>query len=61
MRKVKIDIAATGGEFKKCYKGEADVSYASRPIIKKEMAECIMTDIYSLKLQKAYTHFTNTN
>ena len=38
--KVTVGISGTGGGFKKFCRGETDVSDASRPILKEEMADC---------------------
>ena len=38
--KVTVGISGTGGGFKKFCRGETDVSNASRPILKQEMADC---------------------
>jgi phosphate transport system substrate-binding protein len=37
---VTVGISGTGGGFKKFCRGETDLANASRPISKKEMAEC---------------------
>ena len=38
--RVTVGISGTGGGFKKFCRGETDVSDASRPITKSEMADC---------------------
>lgn len=56
--KVTIGIAGTGGGFKKFCKGETDISDASRPILKKEMAECTKNGITYMELPVAFDAIT---
>ena len=56
--KFTIGIAGTGGGFKKFCKGETDISDASRPILKKEMAECNKNGVYYLELPVAFDALT---
>lgn len=56
--KFTIGIAGTGGGFKKFCKGETDISDASRPILKKEMAECSKNGIYYMELPVAFDAVT---
>ncbi len=52
--KVTVGISGTGGGFKKFYRGEIDISNASRPILKKEMEECEKNGIEYIELPIAY-------
>lgn len=56
--KFTIGIAGTGGGFKKFCKGETDISNASRPILKKEMAECSKNGVYYMELPVAFDAVT---
>lgn len=56
--KFTIGIAGTGGGFKKFCKGETDISDASRPILKKEMAECAKNGVYYMELPVAFDAIT---
>lgn len=56
--KVTVGIAGTGGGFKKFCKGETDISDASRPILKKEMAECTKNGISYMELPVAFDAIT---
>lgn len=56
--KVTVGIAGTGGGFKKFCKGETDISDASRPILKKEMAECAKNGISYMELPVAFDAIT---
>lgn len=56
--KITIGIAGTGGGFKKFCKGETDISNASRPILKKEMAECAKNGVTYLELPIAFDAIT---
>jgi phosphate transport system substrate-binding protein len=56
--KVTIGISGTGGGFKKFCKGETDISNASRPILKKEMAECAKNGITYIELPIAFDAIT---
>lgn len=56
--KVTVGIAGTGGGFKKFCKGETDISDASRPILKKEMAECAKNGISYMELPVAFDAVT---
>ncbi|MBM4278843.1 MAG: PstS family phosphate ABC transporter substrate-binding protein [Deltaproteobacteria bacterium] len=52
--KVTVGISGTGGGFKKFYRGETDLSNASRPISKKEMESCKEGGIEYIELPIAY-------
>lgn len=52
--KVTVGISGTGGGFKKFSRGEIDISDASRPITKKEMADCKEVGIDYIELPIAY-------
>jgi phosphate transport system substrate-binding protein len=52
--KVTVGISGTGGGFKKFSRGEADISDASRPIVKKEMDACKEAGIEYIELPVAY-------
>jgi phosphate transport system substrate-binding protein len=56
--KVTVGISGTGGGFKKFCRGETDVSDASRPILKEEMAECARNGIRYVELPVAYDALT---
>ncbi|MBY0572696.1 MAG: PstS family phosphate ABC transporter substrate-binding protein [Undibacterium sp.] len=56
--KVTLGFAGTGGGFKKFCKGETDISGASRPILKSEMAECAKNGIRYLELPVALDALT---
>ena len=56
--KVTVGISGTGGGFKKFCRGETDVSNASRPITKKEMADCKEAGIAYLEMPVAYDALT---
>jgi phosphate transport system substrate-binding protein len=56
--KVTVGISGTGGGFKKFCRGETDVSNASRPILKAEMAECSKTGIEYIELPVAFDALT---
>jgi phosphate transport system substrate-binding protein len=56
--KVTVGISGTGGGFKKFCRGEIDVSNASRPITRKEMAECKSAGIAYLEMPVAYDALT---
>jgi phosphate transport system substrate-binding protein len=56
--KITIGISGTGGGFKKFCKGETDISNASRPILKKEMAECEKNGIRYIELPIAFDAIT---
>jgi phosphate transport system substrate-binding protein len=51
--KVTVGISGTGGGFKKFCRGETDISNASRPITKSEMADCKKAGIEYLELPVA--------
>jgi phosphate transport system substrate-binding protein len=55
---VTVGISGTGGGFKKFCRGETDVSDASRPILKEEMAECAKNGIRYVELPIAYDALT---
>ena len=56
--KVTVGISGTGGGFKKFCRGEIDVSNASRPILKAEMAECQKAGIEYFELPVAFDALT---
>jgi phosphate transport system substrate-binding protein len=56
--KVTVGISGTGGGFKKFCRGETDVSDASRPITKKEMAACKQTGVEYIEMPVAYDALT---
>ena len=56
--KVTVGISGTGGGFKKFCRGELDLSNASRPISKSEMAECAKTGIRYLEMPVAFDALT---
>jgi phosphate transport system substrate-binding protein len=56
--KVTVGISGTGGGFKKFCRGETDVSNASRPILKAEMAECAKAGIEYIELPVAFDALT---
>ena len=56
--KVTVGISGTGGGFKKFCRGETDVSNASRPILKAEMAECAKLGIEYIELPVAFDALT---
>src|SRR5687767_5791440 len=56
--KVTVGISGTGGGFKKFCRGETDVSNASRPILKAEMADCQKAGIEYFELPVAFDALT---
>src|SRR5215213_442168 len=56
--KVTVGISGTGGGFKKFCRGETDISNASRPILKAEMAECAKTGVEYVELPVAFDALT---
>jgi phosphate transport system substrate-binding protein len=56
--KVTVGISGTGGGFKKFCRGETDVSGASRPILKAEMADCAKAGIEYFELPVAFDAIT---
>ncbi len=56
--KVTVGISGTGGGFKKFCRGETDISDASRPILKAEMAICKQAGIQYYELSVAYDALT---
>jgi phosphate transport system substrate-binding protein len=56
--KVTVGISGTGGGFKKFCRGETDISDASRPILREEMAECAKHGIKYIELPIAYDALT---
>jgi phosphate transport system substrate-binding protein len=56
--KVTVGISGTGGGFKKFCRNEIDVSNASRPILKAEMAECKTAGIEYYELPVAFDALT---
>lgn len=55
---VTVGISGTGGGFKKFCRGETDVSNASRPITKSEMADCAKAGIRYIELPVAFDALT---
>jgi len=56
--KVTVGISGTGGGFKKFCRGETDISNASRPILKAEMADCAKASIEYIELPVAFDALT---
>ena len=56
--KVTVGISGTGGGFKKFCRGETDISDASRPILKAEMADCAKAGIEYIELPVAFDAIT---
>ena len=56
--KVTVGISGTGGGFKKFCRGETDLSNASRPILKAEMADCQKAGIEYFELPVAFDALT---
>ncbi|MBC7982563.1 MAG: PstS family phosphate ABC transporter substrate-binding protein [Candidatus Obscuribacterales bacterium] len=56
--RVTVGIGGTGGGFKKFCRGETDISNASRPILKAEMAACAAAGIKYIELPVAYDALT---
>jgi phosphate transport system substrate-binding protein len=56
--RVTVGISGTGGGFKKFCRGETDVSNASRPILKAEMADCRKAGIEYFELPVAFDAIT---
>lgn len=56
--KVTVGISGTGGGFKKFCRGETDISNASRPILKPEMANCEKAGIDYIELPVAFDALT---
>src|SRR3954464_2608505 len=56
--KVTVGISGTGGGFKKFCRGETDISDASRPILKAEMADCAKAAIEYYELPVAFDALT---
>src|SRR5262245_37882175 len=56
--KVTVGISGTGGGFKKFCRAETDISNASRPILKAEMAECAKAGIEYFELPVAFDALT---
>lgn len=52
--KVTVGISGTGGGFKKFCRGETDISNASRPITKSEMADCQKAGVTYYEMPVAY-------
>jgi phosphate transport system substrate-binding protein len=55
---VTVGISGTGGGFKKFCRGETDISNASRPILKEEMAACKQAGIEYYELPIAFDALT---
>ena len=56
--KVTVGISGTGGGFKKFCRGETDISNASRPITKSEMAACKEAGISYIEMPVAFDALT---
>lgn len=56
--RVTVGISGTGGGFKKFCRGETDVSDASRPITKQEMADCKAAGVEYIEMPVAYDALT---
>jgi phosphate transport system substrate-binding protein len=56
--KVTVGISGTGGGFKKFCRAETDVSNASRPILKSEMADCAKAGVEYIELPVAFDALT---
>lgn len=56
--KVTVGISGTGGGFKKFCRNEIDISNASRPILKAEMADCAKAGIEYIELPVAFDALT---
>ena len=56
--KVTVGISGTGGGFKKFCRGETDISDASRPILRQEMATCKQAGIQYYELPVAFDALT---
>ncbi len=56
--KVTVGISGTGGGFKKFCRGETDISNASRPILKAEMADCAKLGVEYIELPVAFDALT---
>jgi phosphate transport system substrate-binding protein len=52
--RVTVGVSGTGGGFRKFCRGETDVQNASRPITKKEMAECAQAGVRYIEMPVAY-------
>ena len=56
--KVTVGISGTGGGFKKFCRAETDISNASRPILKAEMADCAKAGVEYFELPVAFDALT---
>ncbi len=56
--KVTVGISGTGGGFKKFCRVESDISNASRPILKAEMADCAKAGVEYIELPVAFDALT---
>ena len=56
--KVTVGISGTGGGFKKFCRGEIDIVDASRPILKKEMADCKAAAVQYVEMPVAFDALT---
>jgi len=56
--RVTVGVSGTGGGFKKFCRGETDISNASRPITKQEMADCKTAGVTYLEMPVAYDALT---
>lgn len=56
--RVTVGIAGTGGGFKRFCRGETDISNASRPILKEEMAACRAAGVKYMEIPVAFDALT---
>jgi phosphate ABC transporter substrate-binding protein, PhoT family (TC 3.A.1.7.1) len=56
--RVTVGISGTGGGFKRFCRGEVDISNASRPILKEEMAACREAGVKYIELPIAFDALT---
>jgi phosphate transport system substrate-binding protein len=56
--KVTVGISGTGGGFKKFCRGETDISNASRPILRAEMADCQKAGVQYFEVPVAFDALT---
>ena len=56
--KVTINISGSGGGFKKFCRGEIDITNASRPILRNEMADCKQQGVQYIEIPVAFDALT---
>lgn len=56
--KVAVDISGSSGGFKKFCRGEIDIANASRPILRKEMADCKNSRVQYVEIPVAFDAIT---